>query len=135
MSYKETVIWKYLKHPNILPLLGVTINPLQLISKLMPGGTLPDYIKKNPGADRLRLVGIHPAASFPCLFCSIAIRSRKWSPPSSLPQHYSQRHQRSTWSSEISLHRCIDTRLVKHPCGRLRSCTHRGFRRGYTRER
>ena len=41
-------MWKYLTHPNILSLLGVTITPFQLISTWMPGGNLPEYIKKNP---------------------------------------------------------------------------------------
>ena len=49
-------MWKRLTHPNILPLLGVTITPLQLISNWMPGGQLPEYIRKHPDADRLRLV-------------------------------------------------------------------------------
>ncbi|KAF9643894.1 kinase-like protein [Thelephora ganbajun] len=50
---KEAVMWKRLKHPNIVPLLGVTITPLQLISTWMPGGNLPEYIRTHPNADRL----------------------------------------------------------------------------------
>jgi len=53
-------MWKYLTHPNILPLLGVTIAPFQLISTWMPSGDLPEYIKNNPNADRLGLVGVPP---------------------------------------------------------------------------
>ena len=49
-------MWKRLEHHNIVPLLGITPTPLQLISKWMPGGDLPEYIKKNPDADRLGLV-------------------------------------------------------------------------------
>jgi len=60
-------MWKYLTHPNILPLLGVTLTPFQLISTWMPGGHLPEYIEKNPGTDRLQLVGIPSRAVFvPC---------------------------------------------------------------------
>lgn len=55
---QEAVMWKRLADPNILPLLGVTLTPLQLISDWMPGGDLPEYIKKHPDADRLDLVGI-----------------------------------------------------------------------------
>ena len=55
---QEAVIWKRLKHPNILPLLGVTITPLQLISNWMSGGDLPEYIQKHSDTDRLRLVGV-----------------------------------------------------------------------------
>ena len=52
-------MWKHLTHPNILPLLGVTITPkFQLISNWMSGGALREYIGKNPNADRLKLVGV-----------------------------------------------------------------------------
>ena len=54
--YREAIVWKRLEHHNIVPLLGITPTPLQLISKWMPGGDLPEYIKKNPDADRLGLV-------------------------------------------------------------------------------
>ena len=47
---------KHLKHPNIVPLLGVTTEPLELISEWMPGGDLLGYIAKHPDADRLSLV-------------------------------------------------------------------------------
>ncbi|KAF9644753.1 kinase-like protein [Thelephora ganbajun] len=53
---REAVIWKRLKHPNILPLLGVTTSPLQLISDWIPGGNLQEYIKKHPDTDRLQLL-------------------------------------------------------------------------------
>ncbi|KAF9643029.1 kinase-like protein [Thelephora ganbajun] len=53
---QEVVIWKYLEHPNILPLRGVTMNPLQLVSNWMPNGNLSDYIQNNPDADRLGLI-------------------------------------------------------------------------------
>jgi len=49
-------VWKRLKHPNLIPFLGTTTTPLQLISEWMSGGTLPGYIKKHPDADRLGLV-------------------------------------------------------------------------------
>ena len=51
-------MWKHLTHQNVLPLLGVTIDPFQLVSGWMSGGDLPDYIKRNPDADRLGLVGV-----------------------------------------------------------------------------
>jgi len=55
-------MWKHLTHPNILPLLGVTITPFQLVSNWMSGGDLPEYIEKHPDVDRLVLVGFHSAA-------------------------------------------------------------------------
>jgi len=65
-------MWKRLTHPNILPLLGVTITPPQLVSNWMPGGDLQEYIKKNADANRLGLVCIpsvcpshtHPVPSY-----------------------------------------------------------------------
>ena len=48
---------KRLVHPNVVSLLGVIISPrLQLISEWMSGGELPEYLRKQPGADRLGLV-------------------------------------------------------------------------------
>lgn len=52
------VVWKHSAHPNIVPLLGVTVDPLQLISAWMPGGNLMEHIKSHPDADRLTLVNI-----------------------------------------------------------------------------
>ena len=55
--HQVTVVWKHLAHPNIVPLLGATIDPPQLISDRMPGGSLTEYIVSHPGADRISLVG------------------------------------------------------------------------------
>ena len=66
-------MWKHLKHPNIIPLLGVTINPFQLISEWMPSGDLPDYIGRNPSADRLGLVSNLAVMSIPRLLSSQAV--------------------------------------------------------------
>ena len=61
-------MWKRLtrlNHPNVLPLLGITITPFQLISNWMPGGDLLQYVKKNPNTDRLGLVGVPPLVFIP----------------------------------------------------------------------
>ena len=55
---KEAVTRKHLVHPNVLPLLGVTIDNYQLILKWVFGGNLPEYIQKYPDADKLRLVRV-----------------------------------------------------------------------------
>ena len=67
MFYKEAAMWRHLDHPNILPLLGVTLSPYQLVSNWMPGGDLSDYIEANPGADRLGLVRIPLVVITSCL--------------------------------------------------------------------
>lgn len=51
-------MWKRLAHPNIAPLLGVTLEPLQLISAWMPGGELKEYIASHSDMDRLGLVRV-----------------------------------------------------------------------------
>lgn len=53
-------MWRHLTHPNIVPLLGITLEPLQLISTWIPGGELKVYIIGNPDTDRLALVGVPP---------------------------------------------------------------------------
>ena len=55
-------MWKHLRHPNVVPLLGVTLSPYQLISNWMPGGDLLENVKK-PNVDLLGLVGDTPTAS------------------------------------------------------------------------
>jgi hypothetical protein len=55
---KEAIIWKSFEHPNILPLLGATISPSQLVSPLMPAGDLSKYIPKNPNVNRFGLVRV-----------------------------------------------------------------------------
>ena len=54
--HQMAVVRKHMKHPNIVPLLGVTLDPPQLISDHMPDGSLTEYIKSHPDADRISLV-------------------------------------------------------------------------------
>ena len=54
---KEVVVWKRLTHPNVLPLLAITVTPCQLISNWVSGGNLLEFVKKRPDADKLSLVG------------------------------------------------------------------------------
>lgn len=98
---KEAVVWKRLSHPNVVPLLSITIAPLQFVSDWIPGGTLPEYIKNNPNADRLILVG------FPCRYGILRLpqspairrRQRPLLPP--LFQCDPWRPQGSAWSLSL----------------------------------
>ena len=56
---REVVIWKFLRHPNVLPLLGVTMTETRfaMISDWMANGNINEFVKANPGVDRLKLVG------------------------------------------------------------------------------
>jgi serine/threonine protein kinase len=65
-------MWKRLMHPNIVPLLGITVKPFHLVSGWMSGGDLQNYIKEHPGADRLGLVGVPLFMLIPCsLHCQL----------------------------------------------------------------
>ena len=90
-------MWKRLTHPNIVPLLGVTITPFQLISNWMSGGDLPGYIEKNPNVDRLRLVGVPPDVITPCLLQLPAIRRHEGPLLPPLLQCGSRGPSRSMW--------------------------------------
>jgi hypothetical protein len=75
--YQAAVLWKHLKHPNILPLLGVTVSPPRHILDWVSDGTLDKYITENPNVDRLKLVGDPPIVVVPRLLQPLAIRRRK----------------------------------------------------------
>jgi hypothetical protein len=53
--------WKVLNHPNVLPLLGVTManNHFAMASEWMVNGNINEYIQTNRGANRFELVGSH----------------------------------------------------------------------------
>jgi hypothetical protein len=52
------VTWKTLRHPNVLPLIGVTMSETQfaMISDWMVHGNINDFVKAHPDANRLELV-------------------------------------------------------------------------------
>ena len=47
-------MWKALDHPNILPLLGVTMveNQFVMVSEWAENGNINEYVKAKPDADR-----------------------------------------------------------------------------------
>ena len=50
--------WKSLCHPNVLPLLGVTMSErwFMMVSEWMQKGNIRQFVRANPSADRLGLV-------------------------------------------------------------------------------
>jgi len=56
MLCQEALVWKRLTHPNVVPFIGVTFNPLQIVSAWMPGEDLITHIKLKPDANRIGLV-------------------------------------------------------------------------------
>ena len=71
--HQVTVVWKHLVHPNIVPLLGATIDPPQLISDRMPGGDLIEYIASHLDANRRSLVSDLSASLYETLIPSSAV--------------------------------------------------------------
>lgn len=59
---QEVVGWRHLIHPNILPLLGVSMIPdsnrFDILTRWMPSGNLMQYAKSNSKVNRLQLVRI-----------------------------------------------------------------------------
>jgi len=55
---KEVMTWKTLRHPNVLPLIGVMMSETQfaMISDWMVNGNINDFVKAHPDANRLELV-------------------------------------------------------------------------------
>jgi len=64
------VAWGALRHPNVLPLLGVTISEdrFVMVSEWMVGGNINEYVKAHPGVDRLEFV---------CFFLKALIFTRR----------------------------------------------------------
>jgi len=51
--------WKTLRHPNILPFIGVMMSDTQfaMVSEWMVNGNINQFVKAHPDANRLELVG------------------------------------------------------------------------------
>ena len=57
---REAVVRKHLRHPNILPLLGVTFNEshFAMVSEWMDNVNVNEFIRNDPDANRTALVRI-----------------------------------------------------------------------------
>ncbi|KAF9783960.1 kinase-like domain-containing protein [Thelephora terrestris] len=55
---KEFITWKFLRHPNVLPLLGVIMsgNQLMMVSEWMPNGNITEFVKTHENVNRLELL-------------------------------------------------------------------------------
>ena len=58
---REGIAWKHLLHPNILPLLGVTISGhcFALVSEWMENGNINEFIERDQHVNRVELVRCH----------------------------------------------------------------------------
>ena len=55
---KEFVAWKALRHPNVLPLLGVLMSGTQfaMVSRWMSNGNINQFVKAHQDVNRFELV-------------------------------------------------------------------------------
>ena len=126
---REIIGWKYLSHPNILPLLGVSVSAdphcFRILTEWMPGGNVVQYAKSNPEANRLGLVSVY---SFPRVSCiyqrPVALRGHVWCDPSSRAQDRSRGSQRSKPCVVDPSFALLTSEAGKHPRRqhRRRSC-------------
>jgi len=63
--FQEIIIWRRLSHPNVLPVLGVSLElfPLCIITEWMVDGNIVDFTSEHPEVNPLRLV--RPISVFP----------------------------------------------------------------------
>ena len=65
---REAVIWRHLRHPNVLPLLGATLEiqdskfRYALVSEWMDNGDINGFIKRHGDVNRAQLVSRHALA-------------------------------------------------------------------------
>jgi len=55
---REGVAWKHLRHPNILPLIGVTVSNQRfaMVSAWMENGNINEFVGKDQHVNRIELV-------------------------------------------------------------------------------
>jgi len=63
---REGVAWKHLRHPNILPLIGVTVNNrrFMMVSLWMENGNINEFVEKEQHANRIELVRAAPSPNW-----------------------------------------------------------------------
>jgi len=64
---REGVAWKHLRHPNILPLLGISLNEHRsaLVSEWMENGNINEFIGGDRHVNRPELVLCHLTSQLP----------------------------------------------------------------------
>jgi len=59
---REGVAWKHLRHPNILPLIGVTVSNQRfaMVSAWMENGNINEFVRGDQHVNRIELVRATP---------------------------------------------------------------------------
>ena len=67
-------MWKALRHPNILPLIGVTMNDTRfaMVSEWIVNGNINQFVEGHPHVDRLGLVRFLFEARLSCVSLTTA---------------------------------------------------------------
>jgi serine/threonine protein kinase len=88
---REVVVWKRLRHPNIVPFLGVPdkIPPFEIVCEWMENGKITDYVLHHPLADPVDLVSGPMSVVTAWLISNIAVvgRDRRASLPPLMRDH------------------------------------------------
>ena len=66
---REGVAWKHLRHPNVLPLLGVTVSERRfaMVSEWMEHGNINEFVGKDKHVNRTELVRRPSTPTLQCL--------------------------------------------------------------------
>ena len=55
---REVIAWRHLRHPNILPFIGVNLERRRfaMVSEWMDNGNIREFVEKKKGVNRAQLV-------------------------------------------------------------------------------
>ena len=73
MFCKEVIGWKALRHPNVLPLLGVAMSTTEfaMVSKWMSNGDINRFVREHLDVNRFELVSLPRMLPVYCLSLTI----------------------------------------------------------------
>ena len=100
---REGVAWKHLQHPNILPLLGVTVNEYRfaLVSEWMENGNINEFAERDHRINRSELVCHNLTSAGPTLMHYLVGWCCKWFEVYAQPPHSTRRSERGTEFTQI----------------------------------
>ena len=108
---REGVAWRHLRHPNILPLLGVTVSEprFALVSEWMENGNINEFIRRDWWVNRVELVRFRFTAQEPVTDVNSVGWRCKWLEVYARPPYRPWRFERGT---NFSNTRCLHTYVL-----------------------